>query len=376
MNEPVQICHKCGAPLAEDARFCEECGAPVAATASAINPPTKATLRNTSQPATKKMLLPALLVAGLIGVVIFGCLIALAVRQFAPLAANPTQASILLAGAQTDTVAVSPTVAVTAANYTPEVSVPNDMIETAPALPTFTASADTPIPAALDPQSGWYDFESVAFSYDPTLAALIETETVSAQTGNNLPPWELYPEHRVLSLRGYPLSETFHKPKIIIYPAQEYLAINPAIGDQVANLQQMLIGRRTDFLPDPMPFFTVWNAGQMIASQVKFLDFRNGSGVRYLTQYGQGISPFDNQHLFYTFQGITNDKKWLVSAILPVSNLVLPDPDTLLADPGFIDNFAAYIDSTRILLNDLPDSSYIPNLTLLDGLFQSLEIQP
>ena len=231
------------------------------------------------------------------------------------------------------------------------------------------------MPASPEVQLGQYNNEGIRFIYDPSLAGFIETETLSAQTGDDLPPWELYPEHKVLSLLGYPLSGTFHEPKIFIYPAQDYQAINPAIGDQVANLQQMLIGRRTDFLPDTLPFFTLWNAGQVISSQIKYLDFKNGAGVRYLTQYGQGAYPIDNQLLFYTFQGITSDKNWLISAILPVKNDVLPDPNTLLADPDFFDNYAAYLESAKILLDDLPESSYLPGLTLLDALFQSLEIQ-
>ncbi len=358
MNQPTRTCQKCGASLADDARFCEECGNPVVAAAAA-----------------KKPLLPFLLAAGLVAIVIFGCLITLAVRQFTKPPANPTQVGFFPAETQVGTGEVSPTTTVSAAIIATEVSAPTGQIEPAPPEPSLPAPADTPVPAASEPQPGWYDFEGVAFSYDPTLAALIETVTFDPQTENDLPPWELYPEHRVLSFRGYPLSGTFNEPKITIYPAEEYLAINPAIGDQVANLQQMLIGKRTDFLPSALPFFTIWNAGQMLASQVKYLDFKNGSGVRYLTQYGQGIHPIDNQQLFYTFQGITRDQKWLISAILPVNNSVLPDPNTLLNEPGFSDDYAAYIDKAKILLDELPDTSYVPNLTLLDSLFQSLEIK-
>lgn len=375
MNQAKLTCQKCGAPLAADARFCEECGTPVATSASGGSPPAKAHPSKRTQPAAKISSQPVWLAAGLIAIVIVGAMIALAVRQAQKPDVNPTQAALLPAETQVETGVDSPTASLPEVIIATEASEPAEQISPATAEPTLPPAVDTPLPAAQDPQVGLYDFEGVNFSYDPALAAFIETETVSAQTGNDLPPWELYPQHRVLSLRGYPLSGTFHEPKIIIYPTQEYLDTNPAIGDQVANLQQMLIGRRTDFLPDSLPFFTLWNAGQVIFSQIKFLDFKNGSGVRYITQYGQGVYPIDNQLLFYTFQGITSDKNWLISAILPVNNAVLPDPNTLLADPDFFDNYAAYLESTKILLDDLPDSSYLPGLALLDALFQSLEIQ-
>jgi len=65
----------------------------------------------------------------------------------------------------------------------------------------------------------------------------------------------------------------------------------------------------------------------------------------------------------------------MISAVLPVNNSVLPDPTTLLEDPDFFDNYAAYIDSTKILLDELPDTSYLPSLALFRSLFQSFEIK-
>ena len=46
-------------------------------------------------------------------------------------------------------------------------------------------------------------------------------------------------------------------------------------------------------------------------SQVQYLDFKNGTGVRYLTQFDQGILPINNYELVYTYQGLTSDGKIL-----------------------------------------------------------------
>jgi len=375
MSQIQRACQKCGAPLAADARFCEECGTPVPAQpARAAEVSAARGSPKPNNPSTSLSIPPTALIAGgVIGVVIIAVLLVLVFTRPSTPPENPTPAASL--PSKTEEVA-SPAPTEPVAAVLPPVAPTTPMeVDPSPTATPLPAPTEASVPASPEVQLGQYNYEGVSFTYDPSLAAFIETETVSAQTGNDLPPWELYPEHRVLSLLGYPLSETFHEPKIIIYPAQDYQAINPAIGDQVANLQQMLISRRTDFLPDALPFLTMWNAGQVIASQIKYLDIKNGAGVRYLTQYGQGVYPIDNQHLFYTFQGITSDKNWLISAILPVNSDVLPDPNTLLADPDFFDNYAAYLESAKILLDDLPDSSYLPGLALLDALFQSLEIQ-
>lgn len=375
MNQPRRTCPKCGASLPKDARFCEECGTPVPAQparAAEVSPTRRPP--KPKNPSTSLTIPPTALIAGgVIGVALIVVLLVLVLTRPSTPSENPIPAASLPSETEK---AASPSQTEPAAAVLPPV-VPTDPIQVDPS-PTDTplpAATEASVPASPEVQLGQYNNEGIRFIYDPSLAGFIETETLSAQTGDDLPPWELYPEHKVLSLLGYPLSGTFHEPKIFIYPAQDYQAINPAIGDQVANLQQMLIGRRTDFLPDTLPFFTLWNAGQVISSQIKYLDFKNGAGVRYLTQYGQGAYPIDNQLLFYTFQGITSDKNWLISAILPVKNDVLPDPNTLLADPDFFDNYPAYLESAKILLDDLPESSYLPGLTLLDALFQSLEIQ-
>jgi hypothetical protein len=137
------------------------------------------------------------------------------------------------------------------------------------------------VPASPDPELTHNDFDGISFSYDPSLAAAVEPETVSAQTGEDLPPWELAPEHRRLTFLGYPLADAFHQPQVFIYPLQDYLAVDASIGDRLATLQQMLLIKPSENLPNPLPFFLNWNAGQVMATQVEYLDFKNGSGLRY-----------------------------------------------------------------------------------------------
>jgi hypothetical protein len=238
------------------------------------------------------------------------------------------------------------------------------------AAPTEAESTATP-PAQLIQ----VDYAGVVFSFDPSIAASADHETVAATTGAEVAPWEQAPQHTVFTLSGYPLTGTFHQPQIFIYPLQDYLAIDPTIGDSLANLQQMLIEKSTAQLPKDLPFFQTWNAGQMMYARVEFLNFKNGSGVRYLTQYGQSFYPINNTDIFYTFQGVTSDGKYLVSAVLPVSNPILPDPETVLQDQKFADQYESYIDGIKAQLNEQPDASFQPDLSGLDQMMNSLEIK-
>ncbi|MEO8354588.1 MAG: hypothetical protein ABI621_01610 [Chloroflexota bacterium] len=42
---------------------------------------------------------------------------------------------------------------------------------------------------------------------------------------------------------------------------------------------------------------------------MQVINFQNGRGIRFLTQYAQYPAPINNHELFYHFQGLTNDGK-------------------------------------------------------------------
>ena len=65
--------------------------------------------------------------------------------------------------------------------------------------------------------------------------------------------------------------------------------------------------------------------GKMFHAQYQVFPFGSGGGIRYLTLYAQYYAPINNHDLFYTYQGLTNDGKYWVSAILPINNPILPD---------------------------------------------------
>lgn len=105
--------------------------------------------------------------------------------------------------------------------------------------------------------------------------------------------------------------------------------------------------------------------------------FKNGSGVRYLTQYGQSFLPINNKSMFYIFQGITSDDLYCDSAIFPVSHPDLPADDSQVPSGDyqtFADNFPKYILEMGTTLSNANASSFTPSLARLDALIQSLVI--
>jgi len=214
-------------------------------------------------------------------------------------------------------------------------------------------------------------YEGVSFSYDPILASSVTPEVVPSQEEAAVEPWNT-PEHLLFTFYGYPLADSFHTPQIMVFPTEPYNAINPTAGDVIYQLQLLLDSKPSD--PEDIPFLPVFNAAQFMQAQVRYFSFQNGEGVRFLTQYGQAAWPINSQDMFYTFQGITHDGMYYVSAIFPISHPNLPDPDSVTLDEAFYDNFMNYVDGMEVQLNTEPPGSFFPTLQSLDALIESLLI--
>jgi hypothetical protein len=209
----------------------------------------------------------------------------------------------------------------------------------------------------------------ISLSYDESIAVNVYCESLPGSS-----QMEIYPDYNQVTFDGYILQNTLHSPRIMIYPVQEYEAMDQNVVNRISDLQQILA--QEPATADSMPFLPMWNAGQMMNSNIDYLDFQNGRGVRYLTQYGQAFYPVNNDSLFYTFQGITNDGLYYISAVLPVSNPLLPADETIQGDmDAFYNNFDSYIADMEGQLNSWANSSFTPDLTLLDQMFQSLSVQ-
>ena len=125
-----------------------------------------------------------------------------------------------------------------------------------------------------------------------------------------------------------------------------------------------------------MPFLPLFNAQQVMHAQVQYLDFKNGNGVRFLTQFDQAPLPINNFELIYTFQGLTRDGKYYIAAVLPVTHPDLPANNQVAAQQASeLNDFPAYLAKTVTWLDQQPAGSFTPDLAKLDALIQSIEVK-
>jgi hypothetical protein len=194
---------------------------------------------------------------------------------------------------------------------------------------------------------------------------------------DELPIWGVHPDMIEITLTGYPVVNEYHDSIIRIYPVTDFVALEPDIQTLVDDLGALLASGATD--PASIPFAPIFNAAQMMQANVTYLRFRNGQGVRFITQYSQAAMPISNDSAFYAFIGLTDDGAYLISATLPVTHPFFYEDN--LTEPvegweAFAENFEAYLSNMETDLLTQPADSFFPHLTPLDEMLASFLIPP
>jgi hypothetical protein len=219
----------------------------------------------------------------------------------------------------------------------------------------------------------------VSFSLPTALGSGYDCQTVPDNQSVDQGYIAIHPEYTLVTLKNYPWSDSTIKPEIYVYPVKQYGELLPdLIPALVADLKSLISGGNAG--AKELPLLPVFNSAQMFSSQFAVASFKNGKGIRFLTQYAQGIVPVNSQELFYTFQGLSADGQTWISAILPVSNPILPrdakNPPNGQSMEEFARNYLAYKSDIVAKLNEQPAGSFTPDLAVLDELVKSISVKP
>jgi hypothetical protein len=246
------------------------------------------------------------------------------------------------------------------------------------------AQFETPVIVATNTVStgGVVTLNNVTFTIPLGVAQDAQSEMVSAVTDpNNSGWWEVAPQHLMFTLTGYQVQDKALEPQLFVYPADEYATLNTQAADQIQKLKAILAGGA--LTKDTLPSWMV-NAGQIFTAKAQVVPFQSGRGVRFLTQYAQYPATANNRELVYHFQGLTEDGKYYVVAVLPVTSSILaedekpespvPSEGVQLPAGGMPDQ--AYYDSVTRALDAMYEDSFNPSLFQLDALIQSISVTP
>lgn len=250
---------------------------------------------------------------------------------------------------------------------------------------------DGAISAGDGPQD--VNFLGAAFTYDQAVADDVWPEQLPARPPEPGPGVMWAPSEHIIFTLTDASGPQDHNPMGLYVPAEAQIHIYPTAGlneevqPAVANMQQLLAEKPdsadyTAVMPEQnaaqpgLAMLPPSNAAQTFRAQADYLTFTGGEGVRYLTQLSQGPVPVNNQDLFYTFQGLTNDGAYYVAAYFPVKLSALPDtPQLSEAEYAtLMEDWQGYVAQTVDLLNKQPASAFTPDLAAVDAVIHSLSL--
>jgi hypothetical protein len=243
-----------------------------------------------------------------------------------------------------------------------------------------------------------YEEDAIRFSYPLDLASAIEVAAIPANLPQETPfPNPAFLQFTFVDYAGLAPEDIFHAPRLEVYQTADFAAFadpnfNEFTADGQLRFLQQLLAERPDLslytenlLPvgsveNSLPFIPTFNASQVLRAQAEYLDFQNGTGLRYLTYYSQAVNPITDSEIFYTFQGLSNDGSVYVVAILPVQTGLFPtldevDYSTLNYD-AFATTYETYLREANANLNALDPRATFPSLEVLDALIESITVNP
>lgn len=229
--------------------------------------------------------------------------------------------------------------------------------------------------AGLSEQS--VDYNGISFEFPSTLTGQVTASNVLASaTEAGIPFITQLPEHIRFDFTDYVDSKSSIQAQIRVVSVEKLLDIQPSAGNLIA-LLRTIMAIKPELLITYLDVLPSVNTSNMMFAQVQAVEFQNGKGVRLLSQYSSGKEPINNAQLFYTYQGITNDGKYYVAAILPVSHPDLPDTAEDMTSQELAamqEDYATYLEDINNVLDNASMDSFTPDLTILDEMIASLQI--
>ncbi len=182
-------------------------------------------------------------------------------------------------------------------------------------------------------------------------------------------------------------------PGIAVYDVEEFrevLATQPRTLDgfkkRLESLRSLLNEKQLPNVQDEIEIVRYIEPEQVLRAHSKFVTFKEGYAIAYLTQFQPDAGYITNCALTYVVQGLTADGKYYLFGTFPVRVDFLPD-DSDIEDfegykiPAFTPDESEALEHSRYLkriekrLEETSPQKFQPDLGEIDKLISSIEIR-
>ena len=217
--------------------------------------------------------------------------------------------------------------------------------------------------------------DGITLFFDPNLILDLTGDTQPAVSEPG-PFLEAHPDYVIFSF-------ILDSGALSVVRVQDYAALSESAEGELQRLKEMIAARPSQLqecIPQPplTAFYTTCSHQQFDAN-IAYVDFQNGSGVRFVTVYAiQDAVPVSNEHLTYVFQGFTEDERYYVSAGFHITHMDLEEfvaevPEKVYADTSG-EALRQYFEDYEAILN-ASEGRYQPLLSRFDEILGSLCIE-
>ncbi len=154
------------------------------------------------------------------------------------------------------------------------------------------------------------------------------------------------------------------EPQVTFYLLDDLMKTSFTLLNPVMNLRDLLENIRggyttLDSVTTPVPLLPMQVKEQTAAALPQIIDFESGSGLRTVVAYSDPISSgIGSTELYYSWQGVSTDNNYYISAIFPLVNNNLNGKPVSAAD-----------------WQNIPASDFQPSLDQLDYFVRSIVIE-
>jgi hypothetical protein len=180
------------------------------------------------------------------------------------------------------------------------------------------------------------------------------------------------PEHLEIQLKE---GDKDLSPILYVFPVQQYEALSNSAAQEIANLRTILAERPSD-IQSELPFLPMYEAVESYHSDPKYIDFQNGSGISFLTNVDHDHSLTTDDSLFYTFQGLTNDGRFYVATLVPITHIETTQNGSLTANDEDDDSAADHTAKAAVNTGNWISVDLGDGRSLIDDMMISLLVQP
>jgi hypothetical protein len=225
-----------------------------------------------------------------------------------------------------------------------------------------------------------FTFQGVSFDCNSQIGSKIEVTEFSKSPllDDSDKPGYVHPSYLSFKFKneeGKQESETDYVSEISVYPIEEYSQMYSISEhyrqyfDKEVNSLKELLSKRSAHLKGHNSFLGATDGQFGFKSQLKYISFKNGKGVGFVTQVQIEVTIINNEELVWAFEGITNDGKYYVRAIFPIRASFLPEKATDDFEDYSLSDYSRlskrneqYLSLIRKRLDSLPSNQYQPSL--------------